>query len=183
GAALVLGPAGANARAAFLPAAWHYDWGAQPPIIVLDAATSTEIHLTNEPPIGRKGSTDTVPPHLSTTTHSQYPSRISNILYKLTLVISDDQSPPGPGSSHTFVITGEVSGTVSKDASLITNHFDSTAVQGPFSIGTLGNTYSLGLFSFTAPSGPNASNQGAIGARVTATGHDGPIQQHDTPEP
>src|SRR5262249_3716728 len=48
GTAVAFGLAGTAARADPVPATWHYDWGAQPPIIVLDAATSTEIHLTNE---------------------------------------------------------------------------------------------------------------------------------------
>ena len=174
--------AGGNVRAAFIDAAWHYDWLATPPEITIDAATNTKITLTNEPSLGRVGGSNTVATNIITTSNSNTPISFSNLAYSLQLRITDDQTA-GPNNFVILAFAGTLSGSISAHGSLMTNVF-TPGVQkfGPFPIGL--NTYSVTLDAFVAPSGPGAGNKGAIGATIIAVGHEGPTPPHnDTPEP
>jgi len=189
-AALALGLAGGNAQATlvFVPASWHIDWTAVPSPITIDAATSTQITITDKQPApSRIGTSNTVATNIFSTSKSAGTITFGPLLYQSTAVITDDQS--GQTASVSFL--NFLSGTVSQTSSVITTTFGAATFDFPVTPGPtpgsfiLGkNTYSIVLDSFVAPDGPGALKAGSLGGLVTAVGHfDDRGGHQDMPEP
>jgi len=171
-AALVLLLAPISARADLIP--WMYNWSRSPNVINSDAPGTGYITLTDESLKSAVGDSDIVATNIRTfsTATTAKPDTFTAKNYTLSLYLYDVASK----MSTTLNFTGQLSGTLTAQSSILTNTFTGLTTQQI----QLGDTvYTATIGPYTPPGIPGSVNSGGISAHATIT----VATVLDTPEP
>jgi len=173
-AALVLLLAPISARADLIP--WMYNWSRSPTVINADAPGTGYITLTDERLKSAVGNSDIVATNLKTfsTATPAHPDTFTAKNYTLSLYLFDTAS----AQSATLSFTGQLSGTLSAQSSILTNTFTGLTTQ---SVQLGDNLYTATVGPYAPPGVPGSQNSGGIAAHATITV--ATITSIDTPEP
>jgi hypothetical protein len=176
GAALALTLVGTtNARAEFIP--WTYSWLNSPAQVLADSPGTGMITLTNENTRDAIGTSDIVATniHAVSTAPSDHPDVFTAKPYSLGLTLTDKDS----GASGSLTFTGQFSGTLTANNSLIKNTFTGQTTQ---SVVLGDHLYTATIGQYVPPGPTGAVNAGSISAHATVE-VSSVIQVTPTPEP
>jgi len=168
--------ASSSARADLL--SWGYNWEPSTAKISANGGGSGYLTLTDEPANSATGGSNTVVTNIHAVSTAPYntPDVYNKVPVTFTLQL-EDQASKATGS---LTFSGYFSGTTTGSSSNV--YFTLTSPQSQ-SLTLGGNTYTVGMGTYTPPGPPGAANAGSLSASVTVTAGTGTGGISSVPEP